>query len=340
MFDGVLDRMGAWATRLCYLLGMVLGVRAFFAHSATDFPYFQAIFTWAIAGAVMIHELLLTRRVQSYTAQLAKKTLGDEERQVVSDQRRLSAIVMVALLAFCGFSFWANQTNIHDGAEVVPFWLSILVEAVVLPIFAWSSTWLIEVKPDPEAILQKGAYRVLHAASKTTVKQWRKRIKAASKEGRNLSGIQTRLLIEAGDDVSAARIAIIEEGLRATTAGEVVKTSDLYGLQSRINSALGGSSLYQGKSQAKLTSGSSQGLTSPTSQNEPSNGSQNRGGRKPRKPVKLTEQQRVFAYLDRNPNASLGDIEMKARVTRPTAIKHKRSYEELHTLTERTGTEG
>lgn len=304
-FFAKLDKALVTIVPLLYLGGLMFGTATYFTGLTLDFGIPVG---FGLAFAIEMHAFLQQRRVRiAYAAWTRAKT--EDDKELLAKRLRVDVGALFLCMAFQAYNstaFWALVLHPHTQSD----WAQVALRGVILP-FLFLLTGLLEkVSLDAIDILEDAVGTMLLDSQKATVQQWKSRLKAAKKQGINLTHVLVTLLEDAGDAESAKRIKTIDAGLTRTDGvrAQTPRPNDgnLYSSSGqKYSGATAVGSDYQ-VSTRRLAA-------LPT-------------GRLPRRVVKKTPQERVFDYLNRHPDASLSDLEIKAQVTRETAVKYRQQW--------------
>lgn len=323
------DRTAANVIRVLYLVGMFFGIWSFFTQQTFDGRAVSAVMGGVLAGALIVHEFLQTRRVIMVWNRFWR-TAKEERKQLVG-QLVMSAIILILLLGFDGLAMWQYLYYQTYGHMPLPIEISMPIQSFILPGFALAASLLQDFEDDPNALLRRAASDMLFSTIKQSTKQWKKRLGTAVKNRHNLAPITTRLMQDAGEDDSARRIMLIEEGLAQTEGLQWTKQGNLYLPSAGKNSSAKTQTFdYQNGLLVPTGSGSPISTSKAVSElaqsgsRKPTDGGSPKGGRKPRRVIKLKPIDRAKQFYRNNPDASLTDIESGAKVSRDTANKARK----------------
>jgi hypothetical protein len=320
-FGNGLDRFLANLIRVCYLVGAILGIFSFFSHLAIDVPQINWAFSGMIAGALVTHEFLQTRRVLIIAGRLMRGKGTKEQNEALGKAARSNLIILGILLACNVFFIWNYRTVIDTGVSPLPLWLGDILEAFALPLFGLAASLLVEVSDDAGVVLERARDAMLFSATKRAVRQQKNRINQAVQSGHNLTPIVTALMLDTGDEDGARRINLIEDGLEKTE-----KDSKLYHAPTRMVSGL--KALGVTPQNVPQNEGM---MTGPKAVKMPSTEGTKRT-RKPRASVRLTKEQQVHKYLDKHPDATSAEIEKATGFHPKTVRKYHVTWYDKHSI--------
>lgn len=320
-FGNGLDRFLANLIRVCYLVGAILGIFSFFSHLAIDVPQINWAFSGMIAGALVTHEFLQTRRVLIIAGRLMRGKGSKELLESLGKAFWSNLSILIVLLICNAFFIWQYRTVIDTGVSPLPTNIADILEAVALPLFGLAASLLVEVSDDAGVVLERARDAMLFAATKRAVRQQKTRIKTAVKNQHNLTPIVTALMLDTGDEEGARRINLIEQGLENTE-----NDRKLYHAQTRLVSGL--KALGVSPQNVPQNEGM---MTDPKAAKRPSISGTNRA-RKPRTSVRLTKEQRVHKYLDKHPDATSTEIEKATGFHPSTVRKYHATWYDKHSI--------
>lgn len=328
------DRFLANIVRICYVLGTFFGWYGLFTGSTINNPTVTYAAGVCLAVAVVLHEWLQLRRAKLYRNRAVRAGTDPKLQEHFARQFWVNFGIGCILLAAGGFMLYNHFTVINGGQNLVPPGVAALIEAVIIPVFGAVSTFLTEVEDDPGALLSRMAHTMTLEAVKKIDAQWSKRLASAVQNNHNLAPIAVALMDDSGDAAGAGRIRIIEQGLGAVEGTDQSKLPPLYISPSVAARALGAArtdrvNLTPYKPSANGQNGADDDR--PKVVKTATRNGVNEGVRKPRAVGKVTKLQRATAYAVKNPEATLGEIVRRTKVSRGTAVTARMKA---------TGTEG
>lgn len=303
--------------RLAYIASGGLSFFALFTHIIVNVPQVEYLIGALLTVAFMLHEFVQSLRATSITSAAFKSLLTKKDTMALFIHAAFNWFVLLCLLAFNGMVLYNTFTLKDTGA---PVWTSLQLDrlqAVLIPLLGLFASIIIDVEDNVSDVLRRTFQDILLMTTKATSAQWKTKVKKAKRQGVNLVPIVGALSLHQGDSAAAESLAIMEDGLQSVEVGERFNFSKLYALQQRMKS---------GATKLGLKSGS---LIVPATANEPSTEPPVEGAkwasseprRKPRTNVKLTAEQKVRAYLSKNPGANYSQIEKAVGVSFNTARK-------------------
>lgn len=210
------DRSATTLVPLSYLVGMMVGTAAYFTGTVVNAQLAVGI---ALAVAAECHSFLVQRRVRLTWSQLAKLPDDDAtKRQQLVTQLRLQVGILsflVALSVFNGIAFWATLAHPTSAGD----WLPIVVRGSIIPLLFLATGALAPVSSDAAALLSQAADDMLYSTVRTSVRQWKRRVRKARKAGVDLAPLAVSLMLDAGESDAARRIQLIADGLARAELG-------------------------------------------------------------------------------------------------------------------------
>ena len=338
-----LDRWAAVAIRVLYFVGAFFSIVGFFSQQAYDSPAFNFFMNFALGGAFVAHEVLQSKRV----ALLRKRVL----RAAPDELPKVKAAFKSDLYIFLGLSFfsfvalWTHFYSVAHHTTPIPLDVYLPIQAAVLVGLSFAATLLMDSEDDAVEILHRAESEMLFSTIKRSTKQWKKRLAAAVRNRHNLAPITMSLMEDVGNADGARRIRLIEEGLAQTEGVEWSKQGNLYlPAAGKKSGATGKTFDYQnglyiptGSASPIQTATEMSELAQSSSRKPTGNGSP-KGGRMPRRIIKMKPMDKAVQFVRNNPTASLSDIQTGAKVSKDTAIKARNIVRSELGLS--TGTEG
>lgn len=194
MFKYGLYRFLALVVRVAYLVSLYSGVYLMFARAGVTESSMGEVFTVTIAAAVLLHEFLQ----QSAFISLFRQFMRNQDNDDLKRQVLFHGGVMLALTTFDAYCVW----------QLSP-------AALVLPALFFTSSLLVEADEDAGGLLARQAHAMQMQTTRTTVGQWRSRMRRARKLAINLAPVAAALMRDAGNEADAKRITIIDDALTA-----------------------------------------------------------------------------------------------------------------------------
>jgi hypothetical protein len=211
-----LDGAASTLVPLLYLLGLALGTTVYFTDAHIGALLAVGV---SLALAAEIHSFLAQRRVRALWA-LYTRTRDEDAREALRTQLWVQGAILAGLVAFSAYNATAFVASTWTPAPGwLPAPLQIAVRGLIVPVLFLLTGFLSPLTTDAGAILASASREMLHHTIKTTVKQWRTRIKRARKRGLNLAPVAVALMLDAGDADGARRVQMIDSGLAYAEAG-------------------------------------------------------------------------------------------------------------------------
>ena len=222
-----LDGLMSTLVPLLYLAGLAAGTLAYFSGLKLGFALTVGV---CLAIAAEVHSFLQQRRVRALWAMFTRRTLDDETRESLERQLWVQGGILAGLVAFSAYNATAFVASTWTPAPgFLPAWLQIGIRGLVVPVLFLLTGFLSPLSVDAGAILASASRDMLHHTIKTTVKQWRQRIKRARKRNLNLAPVAVALMLDAGDMEGARRVHMIDAGLARAESG--APTHEAFNLQ-------------------------------------------------------------------------------------------------------------
>lgn len=209
-----LDRNFTVLVPLAYLAGMLVATAAYFSGLVLDATVAVGI---ALATAAEIHSFLEQRRVRLTWQQLAKTSDDDPRHEQLASQLRLHVALLAGLVLFSignGIAFWATLTHPASAGD----WLPIVVRGSIIPLLFLATGALAPVSSDAAALLSQAADDMLYSTVRTSVRQWKRRVRKARRQGIDLAPLAVSLMLDANETDAARRIQLIADGLARAEA--------------------------------------------------------------------------------------------------------------------------
>jgi hypothetical protein len=195
-----LDEAAAGLIRIAYLLAGITAVAVYFGAGhlpAAIEDTLNGILPWALAFAVETHCYISARRVRVAWQDGQASTPGSIERERATRAMRVNLAILTGLLAF---SAWNQLNYLYDTwtppttALALPGWLAYVVRALVVPGAFMAAAFLAPLAEPITAQLEAEARATLADVFKIARKQRRKMLRAAEKDGRDMTGALVELV--------------------------------------------------------------------------------------------------------------------------------------------------
>lgn len=217
-----LDGAASTLVPLLYLAGLMAGTLAYFADVKMGFTLAVGV---ALACAAELHSFLQQRRVRALFAlyMRARARVSQDngaELEGIAPQFWTQAAILAGLVAF---SMYNSVAFVAANWTPAPGWLpapvQVGIRGAIIPGLFLLAGFLSPLTTDASAMLASAAHEMLHHTIKTTVKQWRARVKKARRRNLNLAPVAIALMLDAGDTDGARRVQMIDAGLAHAEAG-------------------------------------------------------------------------------------------------------------------------
>lgn len=213
-----LDGAASTLVPLLYLSGLALGTIVYFTDAHIGALLAVGV---SLALAAECHAFLAQRRVRALWALYTRRGLDEDAREALRTQLWVQGSILAGLVAFSAYNATAFVASTWTPA---PGWLpapvQVAVRGLIVPVLFLLTGFLSPLTTDAGAILASASREMLHHTIKTTVKQWRGRIRKARRRNLNLAPVAIALMLDAGDADGARRIHMIDAGLARAEAGE------------------------------------------------------------------------------------------------------------------------
>lgn len=212
-----LDAAASTIVPLLYLVGLALGVVSYFTGLTVGLGIAVG---FGLACAAELHSFLQQRRVRASFALLSRLTRDDPRRGALLWQFAVSAGILAFLILFSTYNaiaFVAATWRPSPGFLPVP--VQIAIRGCVVPLLFFLSGFLVPLQADAGTLLASASHQMLHKAITATVKQWRRRINKAARDGHDLAPVAVALMQDHGDLDGARRVQLIADGLNAAERG-------------------------------------------------------------------------------------------------------------------------
>jgi|GEM_PF-5169722 len=312
-----LDRQMTVLVPLTYLVGLFLGTAAYFSGLILNAGVAVGI---ALAFAVEVHGFLEQRRVRLAWTTVSRIAEDDPKREVLDVQLRLHIGILVGLVLFSignGIAFWASVMHPLSAGT----WVQVAIRGAVIPLLFLTTGALAPISSDAAALLSQAADDMLYSTVRTSVRQWKRRVKQARKSGVDLAPLAVALMLDAGETDAARRIQLIADGLVAAEQGRPQPPTG-GGTPLQMPSVTGG--------EDDLLLGNSRTIKSipagwPDVLNLPSTAATGTmGAPAPSSQSMSPEEVRVRAALREQPDLSVDEIVAETGVAKSTASKIRR----------------
>lgn len=210
-----LDRQMTVLVPLVYLAGLFLATAAYFSGLVLDATVAVGV---ALAFAAEVHSFLEQRRVRLTWSALSKLAEDDAKREQLVTQLRLHVALLAGLVLFSignGIAFWASIAH----PATTGAWIQIAIRGAVIPVLFLATGALAPVSSDAAALLSQAADDMLYSTVRTSVRQWKRRVRKARKAGVDLAPLAVSLMLDAGESDAARRIQLIADGLARAELG-------------------------------------------------------------------------------------------------------------------------
>lgn len=212
-----LDNAASTLVPLLYLAGLALGTIVYFTDAHIGALLAVGV---SLALAAEIHSFLAQRRVRALWALYTRRGLDEDAREQLARQLWVQGAILAGLVAFSAYNATAFVASTWQPAPGwLPAPLQIAVRGLIVPVLFLLTGFLSPLSTDAGAILASASREMLHHTIKTTVKQWRGRIRKARRRNLNLAPVAIALMLDAGDADGARRIEMIDAGLARAEAG-------------------------------------------------------------------------------------------------------------------------
>ena len=327
-----LDEAAARLIRVAYLLAGVTAVAVYFG--AGHLPpsvesALNGILPWALSFAVETHTYITARRVRA----------AWQEKQ--AGALKVNLAVLAGLLAFSAWNqlnyLYETWTPPHT-ALALPGWLAYVVRALVVPGAFMAAAFLAPLAQPVAAQIEAEARNVLADVFRIARRQRKTMLKAAQREGRDMTGALVELVPDpelrriiahaygaigspvAGSITHDGQLALVESPLtraqESTGAGYAASTVDAPGDEPTPAQTL-----------AELPAKPPTGPGSPTSAPRRASKRTRRGNGGRPAILKLTPppaEERIRALIIAEPNVSIRQLAKRAGTSESTASKWRR----------------
>lgn len=212
-----LDGAASTLVPLLYLLGLALGTVVYFTNAHIGALLAVGV---SLALAAEVHSFLAQRRVRALWGLYTRRGLDEDAREALRTQLWVQGSILAGLVGFSAYNATAFVASTWTPAPGwLPAPLQLGVRGLIVPVLFLLTGFLSPLTTDAGAILASASREMLHHTIKTTVRQWRQRIKRARRRNLNLAPVAIALMLDAGDADGARRIHMIDAGLAHAEAG-------------------------------------------------------------------------------------------------------------------------
>lgn len=305
--------------RLDYILAGFLSFIAGFAHLVVRNQTVDIVIGVSLATALALHEFVQSLRTMLMTTKAFRSLVTKEHRGAMFAHALFNWFILTLLLSFNGVMLFNTFTAKDTGQ---PAWDYLTMDrwmAVIIPVLGLLSSLAIEIEDSVSDVLRNASHEIAMRTARATVRQVSTDVEKARQNGHSLMPILASLMTVDGEEHESQRLGIIEEGLEATRSGVSVKTHLLQRRQTLLKSGARALGLTPGKVTVKPAADDS---TFDSQSDTPIEGAK-WVSRKPRSRIKLTPEQKVRQYLDKNPGASNSAVAKGAGVSINTVKKYR-----------------